>query len=263
MRDQSRLKPLLHFVLLGALLFAAKLAMPLPLEVLLAPSVQAADEEILVREALRLGLERSDPVVRSRLVRNMRFIDSGAQPPDEAALFEQALALGMARSDLPARRRLVQALHERLTAGIEVSEAEVREYVGRNPGRYAGQPRLTFRQELLQGGQGAASLLGARFTRVSEADVARSLGPDFARAVMSAPLGRWSDSIQSPYGVHRVYLEAKLPGRAPDYAVVRSQARYALLQEREAQAAGAALARLRRNYAIEIEPGPMALAVSR
>ena len=275
--------PLLHFVALGALLFATKLALPQPREVLHVPSADAADEEILVREALRLGLERSDAVVRSRLVRNMRFIGSGSAPQEEAALFEQALALGMARSDLPVRRRLVQAMHERFAAGIDVSEAQVRTYVEQHAERYAPQRRVSFRQVFLNADRhrqdleavaktlaaqladgatvkGDAFLQGSAFAGASEPDLARAFGAGFARQAMASPKGEWSGPIRSSYGLHFVHVTNVASARAPDYAAVRRAARYALLQEREAQAAGEALRELRGRYAIEVGRDAVALA---
>ncbi len=61
----------------------------------------AIDREILVREALRAGLHRDDPVVRSRLERNMGFVGEGG-----GHAFEAALALGMQHDDPVVRRRL-------------------------------------------------------------------------------------------------------------------------------------------------------------
>ena len=96
--------PLLHFLLIGALLFAGKQWLPpppsaelqtirvsatdlrrlqgewmretarAPTESELQSSVQRhIDEELLLREALHLGLDTTDPVARERLVMNMRF----------------------------------------------------------------------------------------------------------------------------------------------------------------------------------------------
>lgn len=248
----SRLKPLLHFLVFGALLFAGKQWLQ-PREVIEAPTLAAAQEEMLVREALRLGLERTDPIVRTRLVLNMRFIDAAGG--DDEALFRQALALGMPARDVVARRRLAEAMRERFAAGIEVSEAEIREYVERNADRYGGRARLSFEQQQVEGG---AVLLGSRFTMLSEQDIARTFGAGFARAVMTAPAGQWSGPIRSPYGLHRVRVVEAAPAQAPDFAAVRRQARYALLAEREEQAAAQAIARLARRY--ELQVGALSVA---
>ena len=111
-------RPTLHFLALGALLFAGRSVLDAtsdPDPVQLTPSVREAlrhrfvsqagrepsahemaalvrdalDEEILFREALALGLERRDPVVHQRLVRNLRFLaEDGAPERDDASLVE-------------------------------------------------------------------------------------------------------------------------------------------------------------------------------
>ena len=250
----SRLKPLLHFFVLGTLLFAAKQLGLQPREVIEAPTLAAAQEEMLVREALRLQLERTDPVVRSRLVLNMRFLGT---PGDEQALFEQALALGMPARDVVARRRLAEAMHERFADGVEVGEADVREYVDRNTGRYGSALRVSFEQRLTDG---KPFLLGASFSSLSERDIARVFGAAFAREVMAAPVGRWSGPIRSPYGQHHVRVLGATSAQAPDHAVVRRQARYALLAEREEQASAEAIRGLQRRYELRVGSATVASA---
>lgn len=293
--------PLPHFFAIGALLFAARMLLPGTAEVIevgaadvsrlrgewidetrRAPAAgefeaqlrRFADEEILVREALRLGLDRSDPVVRSRMVRNMRFLQPDAAGGD-AALFAQALALGMQRSDVLVRRRLVQAMHEHLAAGVTVAESEVREFMRRHPRRYAALPRISFEHVFVSSDRhrdrldaaaldlaaqlrsgvpvaaGEPFLLGSRFQGVSEADITRAFGADFARAAMAAPAGQWQGPLRSPYGVHFVRAQPA-PAPAEEPADLARAARYALLHEREQQAVDEALRSLRRRYPVEV-----------
>jgi peptidyl-prolyl cis-trans isomerase C len=308
------LRPLLHFLIFGALLFGFKQltsdgralgigAEPIvvaaadverlraiwhaetrrpPTNEELAASIRRhADEELLVREALRHGLDRSDVVVRQRLVQNVRF--ARAEPElDEPVAFAEALALGMAHRDLVARRRLVQAMEERLAQATRVTDAEVREYVATHADRYAAPRRISFDQVYLSSdrhgsaldaraavlanrlaseqtdaaGLGDPFLLGTRFETQSQADLARGFGTGFAAAAIDAPLGQWSSPIRSAYGVHFIRVRAVETPGAIDFAAVRGQARYALLEERERLAVQAAIAALRPAYPLRIEwPG--------
>jgi hypothetical protein len=274
----SGVTTVLHFSVLGAALFAAKSLWPAPSDPIAitagdvarlraewaqetrrpptareldAQVRHLADEEMLVREALRRGLDRADPVVASRLVRNMRFIGAGG---DEARLLAQAVALNMAQRDVVARRRLVQAMHERFAAAAAVAldEAEVRRYVERHADRYARSPRVSFRQRYLGPG-GQPALLGREFLEVTPAAIARSFGDAFAAAVMQAPLGRWVGPVQSAYGPHEVHVDTRVPAQAPEYAVVRRQAWYALREEREREAVAQATQALRRRYPVSVD----------
>lgn len=284
-----------RFFLLGALLYAVKFAWPAtepvrvtdadlerlraewtretrrpPTAAELDAQVRAfADEERLFREALRLGLDRKDAVVRTRLVRNMRFLHAGADA-DDAALLAQAYALGMPLRDVLVRRRLVQAMQQRLADGLELSDAEVRDYVAAHAGRYGAPRRVSFEHVFLdrarphdfaqRPARGDPFLMGAEFRAASEADIARIFGPEFARVVMARPAGEWSAAIESPYGHHFVRVRGIEPAQAPDYETVRRQAYYALLEERGQLAIEQGLGALRRRYPAEVERDTVALA---
>jgi hypothetical protein len=313
--------PLLHFMLLGALLFAARWAtddgraLGFGREMIVvtaadverlrrgwtaetghAPSaaeLQAAirrdaDEEMLVREARRLGLDRIDPIVRARLVQNLRFVHAGqGGGDDEHALLAEADALGMSSRDAVARRRLVQAMEQRLGTPARIGAVEVRDYVTRHPGRYEMPARIAFRHVFFSAdrrgaqlervalaarpGSGAGGentdvpvsdpfLLGAAFPPLSQAEIARAFGAGFARAVMQVPERTWSGPLRSTYGLHYVFIEAKVEGALADAVTVERQAYYALLEEREQQTARAAVMALRRHYPLQVEWPAVTLA---
>jgi hypothetical protein len=243
-----------------------------------------ADEEMLHREALRLGLDRSDPVVRRRLAQNMRFVRPGATA-DDAALVAEALALGMSRRDPVVRRRLVDAMHERMVAGLGVDEDEVRAYVAANPQRYAAQPRVRFAHVYLSADahadlQAAARkvsaqlagppqpgatpagdpfLLGSEFD-ATLAEVERQFGRELASQLAAAPLATWQGPVPSPYGLHYVWVNGREGERASADAALLRRARYALLAEREAAHVRVELERLRRHYPVQVEEDAVAVA---
>src|SRR5262249_53297971 len=67
------------------------------------------DEEILYREALARGLDRDDPVVRERVIQNMRLLSDDSHA-DEPTLFRQGLDIGLDRSDIVVRRHLAASM---------------------------------------------------------------------------------------------------------------------------------------------------------
>jgi hypothetical protein len=174
--------PLLHFFLIGGLLYGAerasddwrafgfnrevvrigadeqvRVARDLQLNLRRAPTAaeraaalnQFVDEEVLYREALRHGLDQSDGVVRSRLVQNMLFTSSGKEVSEGGALLREAKLLGMDRSDLVVRRRLVQLMERRMAAGVRLSDDEVKVYLAAHADAYRPSPRLRFTQVYL------------------------------------------------------------------------------------------------------------------
>jgi hypothetical protein len=170
-------RPLLHFVVLGGLLFGvervALVAAPEVAEHVVsvdeaslarlraewqqqlgrapdahewqAQLAREIDAELLLAEALRLELDVVDPVARERLLMNMRFAFPGRRASEDALLFE-ARALGMSRSDPVVRRRLLQVMERRLQAPAVPDAATLQAYVDAHPARYARPQRHGFRQ---------------------------------------------------------------------------------------------------------------------
>jgi hypothetical protein len=283
-----RRAPLLHFLVLGGVLFGAERALvpnvdPIvftaadvaafrqdwTLEMQRAPTAAEesaglqgrADEEALLREALRLGLDRTDPVVRSRLAQNLRFAEGAKGGNDEARLRE-AFALGMPRADVVVRRRLVEAMRERCAAQVRVSDAEVEAYIAAHPERYAIPQRYDFEQVFFASGadpetparaalasarpRGDAFALGDSFRAQTLDAVLRDFGPAIAQALQGAEPGHWIGPLASAYGWHLLRVTRAEAPRSEVTAALRSGARYALREDRERAALQAAAVSLRR-----------------
>jgi len=308
---------MLHFLVIGALLFAAERVRtdyratdePLGAVVLDAATLDRlmreavaqtgrapgerqleaqarlwADEEILYREARRIGLDGVDPVVRSRLVRNMRFLAEPTDPRSDDELYSDALELEMDRTDIVVRRRLVQQMRfllEGTAPRVAPSEDELRAYVASRPERYRIPLRVRLAhiylsrdrrgaslwadaQALLERirreglgpntarGQGDPFLHPSEFGLQSEAQLARQLGADFAREAVALELERWEGPVESAYGAHLVWLYDRQPAREPELETVRRSALSSLQAERNSEALEAELVALRRRYAIDL-----------
>ena len=271
--------PALHFLGLGLLLFLARPPeRPAP-EPVVAPSVRAADEEILYREALAAGLDRRDAAVRQRLARLGAFVGEDAR--DEATLEADARALGLERRDLVVRRHLTSMLAlatTRLGAGELPSEADLAAYLAAHAEEFAepARVRLTHvfvRRERPDGAallaaiarddadpasaaqRGDAFLQGAEIGPASAAELARMFGADIAGAVNDAAIGRWIGPLRSPYGLHLLWVRERIPGHLPTLAAVRARVLHRWLRERGAARAQQRMAALRARYAVTIVRG--------
>jgi hypothetical protein len=296
-------QPLLHFILSGGLLFAFERAvLPAPdhaadpvISVDAAirqrlrgewqqalgrpPSAaewqaqlaRALDAELLLAEALRLELDASDPVVRERLLLNMRFAFPGRRASEDALLFE-ARALGMPRSDPVVRRRLLQVMERRLLAPAVPDADTLRAYVETHAQRYGRPSRHGFRQIWFADAQdrriaatasalaagaapdlaGDAFLLGARQAPASVEQLAQRYGAAFAQAVAAAEERRWTGPLRSVYGVHFVFVDARSAAQPPDFSAVRAQAAVAWAVEQRSVRLHAALQALRARYGVEL-----------
>ena len=119
------LRPLLHYFLIGGLLFSAKAAyegrrvegpeitVRVSSDATRIEVERAVREAILLNEARRYGWDRHDPVVFSHLIRNMRFIEPDSTA-DDATLYKRALDMNMHRHDPIVRARLLYRAEEAL-----------------------------------------------------------------------------------------------------------------------------------------------------
>lgn len=119
------LRTLLHFFVIGGVLFSAKalyeghrlegpeITVRAPADANQAIVEDAIQEAILLNEARRYGWDRRDPVVFSHLVRNMRFIEPDS-PDDDLTLYQRAIEMDMQAHDPIVRARLLYRAREAL-----------------------------------------------------------------------------------------------------------------------------------------------------
>jgi hypothetical protein len=218
---------------------------------------RAVDEEVLHREALRLGLHRSDPVVTQRLVQNMRFVATDAAAGSDDALLREALELDMARRDVVVRRRLIERMTALLAAAApEPSPEESRAFVRRHQERFSSSDKLRLSYRFESAEARDASPRPVRSGLFTERRLVRDFGAPVAAQLMRLEPGRWSDPFALGDGTLHARLEERIPGELPDPELALSRARLALARERRNRAVVDALAALRRRYAIEVAGAP-------
>lgn len=281
MRRGRRLlrSPLLHFLVVGALLAALRAALWPPVPPAAPPPVvvdratidrlaqdwarssgrppteaeldglvqDEVDQELLVREALALGLQRTDAVVQRRLIQNQRFLEQetggSATAGADADLLERALALGLERTDVVVRRRLVERMREILLANAPVEPAPPAATRSSETWLRLSQIHVARAGDDEAGARARAQALASRlraegrspddpsvaslgdpflipFTLppTSSERLAARFGPAFARAAEALPVGVWSDPIPSAYGLHVVFVHERFrrpAGRPP------------------------------------------------
>ena len=200
--------PAIHFVLIGAALFAMRRAVDAP-PAHVAPAAPAAplltrtqleqiradftrqtgttptpddehalvqrsiDEEVLYREALARGLDQDDESVRGRLVDKMRFLTDAEESEEHAdVLYREALGLRLDKDDVIVRRILVQKMRllteREEDAGPAPSDAELQAYLDEHAERYREPRRVTLSHVFV-----SAALHGAAIDRDARALLAR------------------------------------------------------------------------------------------
>lgn len=163
----------------------------------------------------------------------------------------EATALGLDRDDEAIRRRLrakVQYLYEAEVEAMPVDEAALQAFLASHPDRFATEPVYSFRQivlrpdtrgdridsdaaaalAILRSGQtpdpstlGDPMMLPAVLSGIANGTVEQMFGADFAAALAAAPVGEWGPPIASPYGLHLVHITEQRPGRLPVLEEIR------------------------------------------
>jgi hypothetical protein len=157
------LRALLHYFLIGGLLFSAKvvyetrstdgpeLTVRVPARASAAEVEKAVREAILINEARRYAWDRRDPVVFSHLVRNMRFIEPDTTD-DDATLYKRALGMGMHEHDPIVRARLLYRAGEALAFVPEdriPTREELEAHRVEHADRFQREGRVRFQQVFL------------------------------------------------------------------------------------------------------------------
>jgi len=270
-------EPLLHFLLLGAALFAVYRRVAPGGEsrriVLRAPQVagiadefrstwgrepsaaeldalveSAVRDEIAWREGVALGLDRDDPVIRRRVRQKLEVMteESLAAPPPGDRELEAWLAGHPDAFRRPARvtwQQVLVAPGDGRGVDLDGRTAAIRAALAR------GEPAVSL---------GENTLLPRRGDDVGLDLVARDFGPGFAEALGGLPLGEWSGPVASGIGLHLVRVERRTPASMPPIEEVRAAVARELEADRRRRALEESYRRLRAEYDVVVETAPAA-----
>jgi len=266
-------QPLLQFLVLGAVLFV--------LYLFFGGSTGEQEKKIVVSarqiellSALWEKQWRRPPMPRELEGLVQSFIR-------EEVLYREALAMGLDQDDTVVRRRLAQKIEflaQDLMAQVMPSEAELRSFYEEHPQIFEEPGRITFSHiyiNLDQHGQESITLaeglladldsgadprqLGDRFMlqrdylRKSPEEVARHFGSQFAAGVFELSPGKWQGPLQSGYGLHLVLVERIEEAYLPPLEEVRQEVRDEFISFRRRELNETFYNRLREGYEIVIE----------
>ena len=269
-------EPLLHFLLIGAALFVfynlqsddsaddsnnivitesdidrlitlwERKWQRLPTEAELEGLIEAQiREEVLYREALAMGLDQNDTIVRRRLAQKVEFISAD------------------------------------LASQVEPSDADLQTYLDAHTDKFAVPARISFQQIYLNADQrgnnvekdanrlldelarpeasvdimaaGDPFMFGQQHEQLTEHGVARLFGQQFAEKIFELPVGRWHGPVISGYGLHLVYVDAKNEAKTSTLDEVRDKVRDEWLAQQRRKMDQVFYSELRKRYDIKVE----------
>ena len=213
---------------------------------------QRVREEVYYREALALGLDKDDTIIRRRLQQKMEFVSDDvaaqAQPTDDelnaylqahpdSFRVEQKVHIPPGVPQ-PGEARQEPCTRHRATAGAVESEGRQSRYL--DAGRYdhAGP---AVRRAPGCGGREICSAISSRTT------------------LDGLPIGQWQGPVESAYGVHLVFVSEHVGGRVPALAEVHDAVRREWEEARRLEAKDRFYRELLKHYTVTVEnPEPEA-----
>ncbi len=174
-------------------------------------------EEVYYREALVLGLDKDDTVIRRRLRQKMEFIsdDNNSQTPPQDSELNSYL---QAHPDKFSTEQNIAFRHVYLNP----------EKHGDNLTRDAAQLLAKLNQadgDTTSATMGDPFLLESSFTAIPADEIAKQFGREFEAQLRGLQPGQWQGPIESAFGVHLVLISERTEGRLS----VRHGQRLALL----------------------------------
>jgi len=269
-------EPLLHFLLIGAALFVfynlqtddstddsnsivisepdidrliilwEKKWQRLPTEAELEGLIEAQiREEVLYREALAMGLDQNDTIVRRRLAQKVEFISadlaSQAEPSDTD--LQSYLDSHADKFAVPARISFEQIYLNADQRGVNVEQDASRLL------NELTQPGSTI--DVMAAGD--PFMFGQQHEHLTRQGVSRLFGQQFTEKVFQLPVGAWQGPVVSGYGLHLVYVDAKSEAKASTLDEVRDKVRDEWLAQQRRKMDQVFYGELRKRYNIKVE----------
>ena len=205
-------------------------------------------EEILYREAIALGIDKDDTIVKRRMAQKMQFlaedVAAAREPaPDELLIWYESNRDQFAFPPRVSFRHLYFSPDRR--------GAHARDDAAAALTRLVGQP---------EDSNLAATLADAFMFQEYYRDRApeflgKEFGPNFALAVTKLPPGSWQGPVESGFGWHLVFVDTLIPGRLPAFEEVEADVKSAWLAQQKARAWQKAYQEMRARYTVLL-PAP-------
>ena len=271
-------EPLVHFMFIGAVIY-------LLYGVFAEPEPEETDKTIVVSVGEVEWMRTSWQKRWNRPPTEAEFDGLIQQYIRETVLYREALTMGLNKHDQIIRRRLAQKLEflaKDLVALTPPTEEELQTYFTKHQDRYQEPSLYTFTQVFIDPDKrGDATLADAekiKATLITQGDtvdnagvlgdsfmlqnyypekdpveIQKLFGSGFVKSLMGLSTGQWHGPVLSGYGVHLVYVNNITEPPAPDFAKVRERVVQDWETEKSEELNEKFYASLRDQYTIVIE----------
>lgn len=200
-------------------------------------------EDILYREALALGLDKDDTIVRRRMAQKMQFLAEDVATQQEPTT-EQLRSWFAENTDLFTVPQRISFRH--LYFSPDSRGARAMDDAQRALAELADAPPDTPLAATLADPFMFQDYYGDRAPQA----IAGDFGPEFAQAVTRLEPGSWQGPVQSGYGWHVVHVDSVVAGRVPAFEEVEQEVKTAWLGTQKADAWRDAYDEMRAKYTV-------------
>ena len=208
-------------------------------------------EEVYYREALALGLDQNDTVLRRRLMQKMDFLSNDIaelNQPDEAALNKYFLD-NQEKYELPARVSFTHIYFSLDKRGAKAVEDAKSVLSGLNALRATDK--------------GDSFMLEYDFNQETPFEVERLFGRVFANQLFTLETNTWQGPIESGYGLHLVRISEKIDARMPALDYVIDKVHTDLMFAQRQKINNEIYERFKEQYEIVVEDRPKQLGMAK
>lgn len=206
-------------------------------------------ETVLYREALAMGLDQDDTIVRRRLAQKLEFLsqDLLAPPVPED---EELRVWFDANAERYREPTLVTFTH----VFVDPDKREGRAFADADL-LLAELQALESSTEGLEN-RGDPFMLQSYYPERTEPEVSKLFGREFAREVAGLSPDQWHGPVRSGYGLHLVYVHHREEARGADFAAVRERVAQDWLDERREELNQEFYAGLLARYTVIVDDEP-------
>jgi peptidyl-prolyl cis-trans isomerase C len=271
-------EPLVHFMFIGAIIYALYGAFAESV-------VEETDKTIVVTAGEIEWMQSSWQKRWNRPPTAQEFDGLIQQYIKETVLYREALTMGLNKHDMVIRRRLAQKLEflaKDLVALTPPSEAELQAYFDEHQTSYQQPTLYTFTQVFFDpdkrgdatlddaeavkatlielgdaiddpGALGDGLMLQNYFPQKDRSEIQKNLGSGFSDTLITLAPGQWHGPVLSGFGVHLVYVNSVIEPPPPAFAELRERVVADWSLDRGEELNDRFYASLREQYSIVIE----------
>ncbi len=206
-------------------------------------------EEVLYREGLAMGLDKDDEIVKRRMAQKMQFLaeDVAAAHEPTSAELKAWFDKNSSRFALPSRYSF-----RHLYFSPDKRGKNAQEEAAKALSKIAGQPE----DSKLAAASGDSFMFQDYYGDRTPEAIAKEFGPQFAVALEKLKPGSWQGPIESGYGWHLVFVDTVIPGRIPSFEEMEPDVKTAWLAEQKATAWQKAYKEMRAKYTVMLPAPP-------